>query len=544
GEGGILALTALATSGLELHRGAHRVAMTLGLIGASLLFADGIITPAISVLSAVEGLAVASPALERFVPAIAVVILVGLFSVQRRGTGGIGAVFGPVMLLWFAALGALGVYRLLGHPSVLVALSPLHAVQFLTRSGRAGFLVLGSVFLVVTGGEALYADLGHFGAGPVRRAWFAVAMPALLLQYFGQGALLLEHPDAVSDLFFRMAPPGLLYPMIALSTAATVIASQALISGAYSLTSQALMLGYLPRFRIDHTSARQIGQIYVPAVNWVLMVAAVLLVLGFGSSSRLAAAYGLAVTVDMGITTLLAYVVARRRWGWSLGLAGALTLLFLGPEGIFLFSNLAKIPDGGWFPIAVGVVVFTLFTTWHRGREILADRFRERVVPLEDFFELLRVERPARVPGSAVYMTSASSGTPPALLLNFEHNRAVHERVVLLTIQTEKVARVAQRDRLEVVALEEGFRRVIARYGFMEKPDVPKLLLEEGLSDYSLDYTTFFLGKETVLPTERPGMALWRERIFAFLTRNAHSATTFYGIPPARVVEMGSQIEL
>jgi KUP system potassium uptake protein len=544
GEGGILALTALATRGNGLKPWAHKLALTFGLFGASLLFGDGIITPAISVLSAVEGLGVATPALEPAILPIASVILVLVFSAQSRGTGSVGAVFGPVMLLWFLTLAGLGVYNILQHPSIALAVNPAHAVAFFVNNGKLGFLVLGSVFLVVTGGEALYADMGHFGARPIRLAWFTVALPGLLLNYFGQGALLLGNPDAIESPFYNMAPKWGLYPLVAMSTLATIIASQALISGAFSVTRQALMLGFLPRVRILHTSAHQIGQIYVPIVNWLLMIAAVSAVWGFASSSGLAAAYGVAVTLDMTITTLLAYVVARTIWHWGIVPAVAVTLPLLCLELVFLGSNLTKLAHGGWFPLAVGAVMFTVFTTWRRGRQLLFDKIKERTVPLEDFFELMVVERPARVPGTAVYLTGNDSGTPTALLQGFLHMRAVHARVLFLTIITEKFARVPTAERVRIEELPNGFWRAVAHYGFMETPNVPELLQHAKFSGYSLEFTTFFLGRETVLPTKNPGMALWRERLFAFLTRNAQPATAFFGIPPSRVMEIGSQIEI
>jgi KUP system potassium uptake protein len=544
GEGGILALTALATSAQGLGRNAHRIALTVGLFGASLLFGDGVITPAISVLSAVEGLGVATPSFHPFILPIASVILVALFSVQRRGTGSVGAVFGPVMLAWFVLLGVLGLINIVDHPTIFKAVDPQHALWFFTRNGTLGFLVLGSVFLVVTGGEALYADMGHFGAKPIRAAWFFVALPGLLLNYFGQGALLLDRPDAIESPFYNLAPTWALYPLVAMSTLATIIASQALISGAFSVTRQALMLGFLPRVRILHTSAHHIGQIYVPIVNWLLMISAVTAVWGFGSSSGLAAAYGVAVTLDMTITTLLAYVVARMQWGWRQSAALAVTIPLLAVELIFLGSNLTKIAHGGWFPLAIGALMFTIFTTWRRGRQLLFAKVKERTVPLEDFFELMVVERPARVPGTAVYMTGNDSGTPPALLQGFLHMRAVHERVLLLTIITEKVARVPQSGRVRIEEIANGFWRGVAHYGFMETPNVPELLKHAKFSGYSLEYTTFFLGRETILPTKAPGMAIWRERLFAFLTRNAQPATAFFGIPPSRVMEIGSQIEM
>ena len=544
GEGGILALMALVTTGRELGKRGTRLAILLGLFGAALLFGDGVITPAISVLSAVEGLSVATPKLGPLVVPISIVILFGLFRVQKRGTGDVGAVFGPIMVLWFFTLAATGLSQIVQNPAVLAAMSPTYGLSFLLHSGHTGFLVLGSVFLAVTGGEALYADMGHFGARPMRVSWFFVALPALVLNYFGQGALLLRDPSTIENPFFRMAPSWGLYPMVGLSTIATVIASQALISGAFSLSRQALMLGYMPRVSVEHTSDRHIGQIYVPTVNWLLMLATIALVFGFKSSSALAAAYGVAVTLNMIITTLLAAVVARQRWKWGLPAVIGVTVLFLIPESVFASSNLTKVADGGWFPLAVGALLFTVFTTWRRGRALLYERFLERVVPLEDFFELMLVEIPARVPGTAVFMTGNSDGTPPALLQNFLHNRVVHEHVVLLTIVTEQVARVPPEERVRVEDLKNGFRRAVARFGFMETPDIPRLLERPELKDYSIDYVTFFLGRETVLPTHRPGMALWRERLFAFLSRNAQPATAFFGIPPARVVEIGAQIEL
>jgi KUP system potassium uptake protein len=453
-------------------------------------------------------------------------------------------VFGPITLLWFVALATLGISSIVQHPSVLFALNPAHGARFLLNQGGAGFLVLGSVFLVVTGGEALYADMGHFGARPIRLTWFAIVLPALLLNYFGQGALLISNPSAAENPFYRMMPSWAVYPMIVLSTLAASIASQALISGAFSLTRQAVMLGFWPRLRIEHTSALQIGQIYVPAINWLLMLATIGLVIGFGSSSRLAAAYGIAVTMTMVITTLLAYVVAKKRWHWSIPLAGGVTLVFLVPDLAFFGANLIKIADGGWFPLFVGGVIFVTMTTWKRGRAILSERFREQMVPLQDFFELIHVERPARVPGMAVFMTSNLEGTPPALMHNFMHNRVVHQRVVLLTVITEEVARVSGAERVTIEELREGFVRVVARYGFMEYPDIPALLAQGTVPDYALEHTTFFLGRETLLASERPGMAIWRERIFAVMARNAQPATLFFGIPTDRVLEIGTQIEL
>ena len=515
GEGGILALMALASSsdgGDSPKR--QRLIVLLGLFGAALLYGDGVITPAISVLSAVEGLKVVAPALERLVIPLTIAILVGLFSVQRQGTARVGKLFGPITLLWFLSLAALGFWHLLERPEVLQAVNPVFAVGFLAHNGWLGFVVLGSVFLVVTGGEALYADMGHLGARPIRLTWFVLVLPALLLNYFGQGALVLADPSAAKDPFFHMAPGWALYPMLVLATAATIIASQALISGVYSITRQAIMLGYSPRLKIEHTSAREIGQIYLPGINWILMLCTIGVVLGFGSSSRLAAAYGIAVTLTMVITTLLAFVVARRRWRWRLAVALAVTLLFIVPDLAFLAANLTKIHDGGWFPLIAGGAIFTLLTSWRRGREIVAARFREQLVPLSDFFELIKVELPARVPGMAVYMSSNLDVTPPALLYNLQHNRVVHQHVVLLTVITEELARVDPDSRVHVEQAAAGFWRIVARYGFTETPDVPTLLSQSGLPGYMAEHVTYFLGRERVLATKRAGMALWREKLF------------------------------
>jgi KUP system potassium uptake protein len=543
GEGGILALMALAATTTSRDTWIGKAVIALGLFGAALLYGDGMITPAISVLSAVEGLEIAAPGLTDFVVPITVIILVGLFWIQRRGTAGVGAMFGPVTFIWFLAIAALGIAQIVHHPDVLASLSPTYAIAFLKAGSFRAFLVLGAVFLVVTGGEALYADMGHFGARPIRLTWFAVALPALLLNYFGQGALLIAEPSAADQPFWRMVPGWALYPMLFLATFATIIASQALISGVFSLTRQATMLGFWPRQRVQHTSAREIGQIYLPGMNWLLMIATIGLVLGFGSSSRLAAAYGIAVTLTMVITTLLAFFVARRRWKWAVPAALGITIVFLIPDIAFLGANLIKIHDGGWFPLLIGAGLFMVMITWKRGREILGERFRERIVPLADFYELLHVERPARVPGTAVYLTSNAEGTPPALLQNFLLNRAIHQRVALVTITTEDVPFVEAEERAQREELEMGFVRIVARFGFMESPNVPKLL-EAELPGYSLEHTTFFLGRETLIATERPGMAIWREKLFAFLSRNAQPATAFFGIPPDRVMEIGTQIEL
>ncbi|MCC6214243.1 MAG: potassium transporter Kup [Polyangiaceae bacterium] len=560
GEGGILALMALAHHRVGVGTRSAGAVMTFGLIGAALLYGDGMITPAISVLSAVEGLRLVAPELGGLVIPITVAILVVLFSVQHRGTERIGNVFGPITALWFLMLAALGIAHIVGEPAVLVAISPVHAISFLVREGGRAALVVGSVFLVVTGGEALYADMGHFGLKPIRFGWFALVAPSLLLNYFGQGALLLADPGAAADLFFRMVPAWAMGPAVALATAATVIASQAMISGTFSVTRQAMMLGYWPRVRVDHTSTAEIGQIYVSSVNWLLMVATVGLVLGFRSSASLASAYGIAVSSTMVLTTLLAWVVARRAWGWPAWKAGAVTALLLVFDLAFFGTNALKIADGGWLPIVVAVSVYLMMTTWRRGRAILGERVRARIVPLEDFYELVHVERPARVPGTAVFMTGNSSGTPPALLQNFQHNKALHSVNVLLTVQTEEVPRVPAEERVSVEVLRaiecerrEGdragdeqvrFVRVVARYGFTERPDVPRMLAAASVPDFAPNHATYFLGRETLLPVGKYGMVAWRERLFAALSRNAEAATAFFNLPPERVLEIGSQIEL
>jgi KUP system potassium uptake protein len=498
------------------------------------------------VLSAVEGLRIATPLFSPYVIPIAIVILILLFVVQNHGTAKIGRIFGPVMLFWFLALAALGIAAAVREPSVFAAVDPRHAIDFFVRNRGHGFLVLGSVFLVLTGAEALYADLGHFGAAPIRLAWFIVALPALLLNYFGQGALLLSTPDAVENPFFRLAPAWALYPLVALATAAAVIASQALITGAYSLGMQAVQLGYAPRIEIDHTSAHEFGQIYVPSINWVLMAACIGLVLGFRSSTGLAAAYGIAVTTTMVITTLLFYVVTRERWGWSRARAVAIAGGFLVIDTAFLAANVPKIPHGGWFPLLVAAVVFTLMSTWQAGRALLGKRMRETILPLDDFLGNIALHPPQRVPGTAVFLYRNPNGTPPALLHNLKHNHVLHAQVVVLFVETAEVPHVDPAERVETTRLDEGFFRMIVRFGFMEDPVVPpgRAAVEVPGLDLAPLKTTFVLGRETLIPTERPGMALWREKLFTIMARNARSAASFFKLPPNRVIELGAQIEL
>jgi KUP system potassium uptake protein len=546
GEGGMIALTALVTPASPKARLRHTVLVLVGLFGASLLYGDGMITPAISVLSAVEGLEVATPVFRPYVIPITIAILIGLFLVQKRGTAKIGAIFGPVMLLWFATIGVLGAVHLVRHPQVLAAVNPVYAVQFFVQNGWHGYLVLGSVFLAVTGGEALYADMGHFGVKPIRLTWFGYVLPALLLNYFGQGALVLTDPSAAEHPFFRLAPDWAMLPLIVLTTLATVIASQAVISGAFSLTRQAVQLGYLPRMDIEHTSETHIGQIYIPGLNRVLMVACIGLVIGFRTSSNLAAAYGVAVTTDMVFTSILFAVVARRRWSWSLPAVVALATTFLVVDLGFWGASLLKIPAGGWFPLVIAAGVFTLMTTWNTGRAILAERLVERSAPLERFLESIRTVPPVRVPGTALYLARDPTVAPHPLVQNLQHNKVLHERVIILAMHTISTARVDDDNRVHVDALPDNVFRVIARHGFTEDPDVPSVLKRLAAQGLHIDpeTTSFFLGRETLLATNRPGMAIWREKLFAALSRNARRATKYFCLPSHRVIELGAEIEL
>ncbi len=544
GEGGILALMALVRPVVS-GRG-RWILVGLGLFGAALLYGDGIITPAISVLSAVEGLEVATAVFQPYVVPITIGILIGLFLIQRRGTGGVGAVFGPVMLLWFSTLAVLGISGIIHQPSVLAAVNPLYAARFFLANGMHGFLVLGSVFLVATGGEALYADMGHFGELPIQIDWFSFVAPSLLLNYFGQGALLIQHAEAAKNPFYLLAPGWALYPLVVLSTMATVIASQAIISGAFSLTRQAVQLGYLPRLDIIHTSSSEVGQIYIPGVNWALMVSTIVLVLSFRSSSNLAAAYGIAVTMTMLITTLLAFVVAYRRWKWPLWAAVSVTVLFLIVDLAFFGANIVKIHQGGWFPLVVGAFVYLLMSTWKRGRHILAERLQRDAFPFAQFVATVRPDSPPRVPGTAVFMARDSEATPAALLHNLKHNKVLHEQVILLTVITEEVPQVPKERRIEITDMTKGCYKVIARYGFMQYPGVPDVLDSLRVKGLDLDLmrTSFFLSRETLIPSKRPGMALWREKLFALMSRNALRPTDFFRIPVNRVVELGMQVKL
>lgn len=546
GEGGIMALTALVLRATGPHRRRRWIFMTLGLFGAALFYGDSMITPAISVLSAVEGLEVATPAFKPYVVPVAIAVLILLFVVQRHGTARVGAFFGPIMLLWFSTLAGLGIMNTLRYPDVLEALNPYYALHFFAVNGWYGYLALGSVVLAVTGAEALYADMGHFGKKPIRIAWLSFVLPALVLNYFGQGALILHEPEAVRNPFYLQVPSWGLYPLLVLATAATVIASQAVISGAYSLTRQAIQLGYCPRMDVMHTSEHEIGQIYLPWVNWTLLIAIMLLVVGFGSSSNLAAAYGIAVTATMAIDSLLAFVVMRYLWHWPLPIALPLASFFLFVDLAYLTSNAIKLLEGGWFPVLIGIAVFMLLSTWRRGREILFARLRPSAIPLEPFIAGVAEQPPIRVPGTAVFLTTRQEGVPHALLHNLYHNKVLHERIVLLTVVTEEVPRVPDEERLDIEPLQAGFYRIKAHYGFKDDPDIPRALeLAKVLGlEFQPMETSYFLSRETLIPSIAPGMAIWREKLFVAMARNSGSATAYFKLPTNRVVELGTQIEL
>jgi KUP system potassium uptake protein len=547
GEGGILALLALAPSRNKPH--SARIGWIAGLVifGAALLYGDGVITPAISVLSAVEGLSVGTTRLTPAVIPLTVAILVGLFWVQKRGTARIGGVFGPVMVLWFAAISVLGLVQVAQYPSILRAINPAYAVSFFAQHGLHGFLVLGSVVLVITGGEALYADMGHFGRGPIRIAWVALVMPALLLNYFGQAACVIRHPDLAGNPFFAMVPGSLLYPMVALSTVATIIASQALISGAFSLTRQAVQLGFCPRVTIVHTSGESEGQIYIPEVNVALAVACIWLVLTFKESSALAAAYGIAVTGTMTITSVVYFVVLTRAWKWPLWKAGALVAVFLSFDLPFFAANAMKFVNGGWFPIAIAIALFLIMTTWKTGRALLGRNLADRMLPIDAFAADLAQHRPHRVKGTAVFMASNPDGVPVVLLHHWKHNQVLHETVVLLSVISEAIPEVLRADRLAVRDFGQGLFQITAHYGFMETPNVPRIM-REAARHHGLPFvdgrTSYFLGRETLLTSGESKMFRWRKALFSFISRNSRSATQYFGIPPDRVVELGMQINL
>ena len=546
GEGGIMALMALAQRGARGNARLRYVIMILGLLGASLFYGDGVITPAISVLSAVEGLKVAAPSLTKWVVPITLVIIIGLFVVQRRGSGKVGAVFGPIMLLWFATLAVLGIAQIVHQPQVLWALNPWHGVVFFRDNGAHAFLALGGVVLGLTGAEALYADMGHFGKNPIRFAWFGYVSPALVLNYFGQGALLLSQPDAVSNPFYLMVPGSLLYPMIALATVATIIASQAVITGAFSMTREAIQLGFSPRMEVVHTSKETLGQIYLPWINRMLLVLIIGAVIGFRSSENLAAAYGIAVTGTMAITTCLALVVARRQWGWNRALVVVAGVVFLTIDLAFFSANAIKIEHGGWFPLVLGLFAFIIMSTWRKGRDLVVRELKQSGLALEPFIESVTAHPPLRVPGTAIFLTANVQGVPNALLHNLKHNKVLHERNILMTVETLDVPVADYGERTEITALGHEFYRVVIRFGFAEDPNIPLALQRceaKGLGFDMMD-TTFFVSRETVVASDRRGMPMWRDKLFAFLTRNGSPATAFFRIPGNRMIELGTRVEI
>lgn len=541
GEGGSLALLALVTE-KATHAGLKWVITMLGIFAAALFYGDSMITPAISVLSAVEGLEIIAPALTKFVVPITLVVLTALFMIQKRGTGLVGMYFGPVMILWFGILGILGLIQIIQSPGVLAALNPYYAYHFITNHPLIAFLALSAVVLAVTGGEALYTDMGHFGRLPIRLAWFGFVMPALVLNYFGQGALLLSDPNAIQNPFYLLAPDWALMPMVVLSTAATVIASQAVISGAFSVARQSVQMGLLPRMMIVHTSGQEEGQIYVPFTNWTLFIAVIALVIGFKSSSNLAAAYGLAVTGTMLIDTILVSFVMVLIWRWNLLTMALVVIPLLAIDIAFFSANALKIPDGGWFPLAIGAVSFIVLTTWLRGRKLVSNEISKHSIPMDAFIEA--VDDVHRVSGTAIFMTSSQTGVPSALLHNLKHNQILHERVVLMTIQTTETPTVQNEDRVTVQDLGKGFMRIIVQYGFMENPDVPKALQlceAHGLS-FDMMSTTFYLSRESVVAAKKSNFVMWRGQLFKLMSKNATSATDFFKIPANRVVELGAQL--
>ncbi len=546
GEGGLIAMLALASQAVKHRPVLRRRLLLLGIFGTAIFFGDGVITPAISVLSAVEGLEVAAPGLHRFVVPVTLVVLTLLFAAQRFGTAAVGRLFGPVTLLWFAALVALGVPHIANHPQVLVALSPHHALGFLVAHPGTAFVALGAVVLCVTGAEALYADLGHFGKRPVRLAWFWVVMPALVINYFGQGAMLLQHPENVKNPFYEMAPGWALFPLIGLATLATVIASQALITAAFSVTKQAMQLGYLPRLRILHTNVRETGQIYVPFVNWALYACVVFAVVVFGNSSALAHAYGIAVTIDMTITTVMTFFVIRFAWKLPLWLCVAATGLFFVVDITFFAANAVKVLDGGWFPLVIGAAMFTLMVTWKQGRRLMADRLRDEALELVPFLESIFISPPLRVPGTAVFLSAEQGSTPFALLHNLKHNKVLHEHNLFVTVLHHETPWIGFDKRCQIEPLGHDCWQVTLHFGFKNDPDVPealKLVQGRGVQLDEME-TSYFLSRDTVIPTFGGGMALWREKLFASMHRNAAAAADFLNLPINRIVELGTKVEI
>jgi len=546
GEGGIMALTALALRTRDAQPWLLWGVSVLGIFGAALFYGDAVITPAMSVLSAVEGMEVVTPVFNPYVVPITLVILVGLFVFQPKGTASVAALFGPVMAFWFVSLGLLGLWNVIEHPAILAAINPLYALGFMTEHGHLAFLALGAVVLAITGGEALYADMGHFGRRPIMWAWLALVFPCLYLNYLGQGALILAEPEALQNPFFHMAPDFLQIPLVALATLATVIASQAVISGAYSLTSQAIQLGYCPRIQIKFTSEVEKGQIYIPNINWLLLLAVVVLVIGFKSSSNLASAYGIAVTLTMMIDTVLAFIVVRALWGWGWLQAGLFLAFFVVVDFAFFSANVTKVLDGGWFPLVLGLSVFALLSTWKRGRQLLSQKLQQDSMPLDAFIKSLSYGGPHRVEGTGVFLTPNPDSVPRAMLHNLLHNKVLHQRVVLLNVRVMDIPHVPEREQIEVTHLDQGFHRVVVTCGFKDDPNVPLAL--ERCADYGLPYhpmeTSFFLGRETIVPRRMPNMPVWRQILFMWMFRNADTATAFFKIPTNRVVELGTQVEL
>jgi KUP system potassium uptake protein len=546
GEGGIMALLALASTAVGTNARLRRLLFIAGVFGAALFYGDGVITPAISVLSAVEGLEVAAPALKSYVVPLTVLVLVVLFGMQRKGTAGIGFVFGPIMLAWFAILAVTGVVGIIAAPQVLVALNPMRGAEFLLTHGWGAFVALGAIVLAVTGAEALYADMGHFGRRPIRLAWFGLVFPALTINYLGQGALLIADPKAIENPFYRLFPTWLLFPAVGLATVATVIASQAVISGAYSMTKQAIQLGFLPRMHIVYTSAREMGQIYLPSINWILLVSVLAAVVGFGSSTSLASAYGIAVTGTMLITTVLTFWVVRYGWGYNWLLCVLATGFFLVIDLAFFSANTLKIAQGGWFPLVIGAGIFAVMVTWKRGREILLEKLRTQAIPLEPFLKSVVNEGITRVPRTAVFLMASPEGVPRALLHNLMHNGVLHERVVFLTVVNEDLPYVPLPGRVLIESLGNEFYRVRIFYGFMDQPDIPAALERcdcEGL-EFNILATSFFVSRETVVPTEGDGMAHWREELFATMSDISSSVVDYFKIPPNRVIELGTRVEI
>ncbi|MDI1309972.1 MAG: potassium transporter Kup [Methylotenera sp.] len=546
GEGGIMALLALASHNAGSNIKKQRTIMLLGILGACMFYADGMITPAISVLSAVEGLELAAPILHPLILPITLVVLFILFWAQSKGTALVGAFFGPIMLMWFGTLGVLGIQSIMQNPSILHALNPIYAIQFFMVSPWIAFVALGAVVLAVTGAEALYADMGHFGRFPIRLAWFGFVLPALILNYFGQGALILQHPEAIKNPFYLLAPEWMLFPLIILATLAAVIASQAVITGAFSVSRQALQLGYLPRMHVEHTSESQEGQIYMPRVNWGLMAAVMGLVLTFKSSGNLAAAYGIAVTGDMVITTLLAGIIFHNLWGWSKLRTGLLVAMFLTIDIAFFSANVLKIPDGGWVPLAIGIVIFTLMLTWKTGRGVVYTKLKNEAMALDPFIEAIGAHPPTRVPGTALFLTPNPEGVPHAMLHNLKHNKVLHEKMVILTVKFLDYPHTVEEERVKLEVLPHEFYRVTVKYGFKDEPDLPRdlqLCTEKGLVLDEMD-TSFFIGKEILIASGKSGMSFWRKKIFIGLFRSAETITNQFKLPPNRVIELGSQLKI